>query len=256
MLFIIYAIKLFKDISFYIITMAKPSKSKTNTTATNNILLSSDYLLDDCEKEKIIKPKTKKVKDKDTKNENNMKIDETQDNTSVQTAVDNDTSMQVEYINNEVVHIENEVDILDKTGHNDFMKQLNEIADQITELKTKFKVVSKNMQKELKELIKIQSKKKRSNGNKQPSGFIKPTLISDELAKFLNVPSGTMMARTDVTREINKYIRDNNLKDESNGRKIIPDAKLNSLLRLKEHDELTFFNLQKYMSFHFKKDEK
>jgi chromatin remodeling complex protein RSC6 len=61
------------------------------------------------------------------------------------------------------------------------------------------------------------------------------------------------MARTDVTREINKYIRTNNLQDKENGRKINPDKKLTSLLKLKKGDELTYFNLQRYMSPHFAK---
>jgi hypothetical protein len=64
------------------------------------------------------------------------------------------------------------------------------------------------------------------------------------------------MARTDVTREINKYIRAHDLQDKTNGRKIIPDAKLASLLKLKKTDELTYFNLQKYMSPHFAKANK
>ena len=61
------------------------------------------------------------------------------------------------------------------------------------------------------------------------------------------------MARTDVTREINTYIRAHKLQDKDNGRKIIPDTKLATLLKLKKTDELTYFNLQKYMSPHFAK---
>jgi chromatin remodeling complex protein RSC6 len=61
------------------------------------------------------------------------------------------------------------------------------------------------------------------------------------------------MARTDVTREINTYIRTNKLQDKENGRKINPDKKLATLLKLKTTDELTYFNLQKYMSPHFAK---
>jgi upstream activation factor subunit UAF30 len=103
---------------------------------------------------------------------------------------------------------------------------------------------------------KSQAKRKRKSGNRQPSGFVKPTMISDELAKFLEKPTGSEMARTDVTREINKYIRSNNLQDKENGRKINPDAKLQTLLKLKKTDELTYFNLQRYMSPHFYKAEK
>jgi upstream activation factor subunit UAF30 len=85
---------------------------------------------------------------------------------------------------------------------------------------------------------------------------VKPTKISDELANFLEKPLGSEMARTDVTREINKYIRSQNLQDKDNGRKINPDAKLQTLLKIKTTDELTYFNLQRYMSPHFFKTEK
>ena len=84
-----------------------------------------------------------------------------------------------------------------------------------------------------------------------PSGFVKPTLISDELAMFLGKPVGTEMARTDVSRKINSYIKENGLQDTENGRKINPDEKLRKLLALSEEDELTYFNLQKYMKHHF-----
>jgi chromatin remodeling complex protein RSC6 len=82
---------------------------------------------------------------------------------------------------------------------------------------------------------------------------VKPTLISDQLADFLTRPKGTLIARTEVTREINAYIRSNKLQDPENGRKINPDAKLKKLLALKPTDELTYFNLQRYMSQHFQK---
>jgi upstream activation factor subunit UAF30 len=113
--------------------------------------------------------------------------------------------------------------------------------------------MEKHWAKELKVAQKASSKKKRKTGNRAPSGFVKPTRISDELAKFLDKPSGTEMARTDVTRNINVYIRAHNLQDKDNGRKINPDSKLQSLLKLKKTDELTYFNLQRYMSPHFAK---
>jgi hypothetical protein len=84
-----------------------------------------------------------------------------------------------------------------------------------------------------------------------PSGFVKPTLISDELAMFLGESAGTKMCRFEVSKKMNTYINDNGLKDSENGRKINPDEKLRNLLSLKEEDELTYFNLQKYMKPHF-----
>jgi chromatin remodeling complex protein RSC6 len=91
--------------------------------------------------------------------------------------------------------------------------------------------------------------------SRQPSGFVTPTRISDELAKFLNVPVGTMMARTEVSKLINGYIRVNHLQDANNGRVINVDTKLRKLLNANPTDEVTYFNLQKYMKHHFKRDE-
>jgi hypothetical protein len=84
-----------------------------------------------------------------------------------------------------------------------------------------------------------------------PSGFLKPTLISNELAEFLGKSAGTEMARTKVSKEINTYIKENGLQDTENDRKINPDEKLRKLLGLTNEDELTYFNLQKYLNPHF-----
>ena len=97
------------------------------------------------------------------------------------------------------------------------------------------------------------NKRRKTNANRAPSGFVKPTLISNELAAFLGKPEGSVLARTEVTREVNAYIRNQNLQDKANGRKINPDAKLLKLLKLKKGEELTYFNLQKYMAAHFAK---
>ena len=87
--------------------------------------------------------------------------------------------------------------------------------------------------------------------NRRLISFTTPTRISNELAKFLGKPAGTEMARTDVSRHINTYIRVNNLQDPQNGRIINADSKLQKLLRLGKNDQLTYFNLQRYMKHHF-----
>jgi chromatin remodeling complex protein RSC6 len=135
----------------------------------------------------------------------------------------------------------------------EFLAKLQQLGLLISSLKTEYRTLEKKWSRELKSAQKQNSKRKRKAGNRAPSGFVKPTRISDELAKFLEKPSGTEMARTEVTRDINKYIRTNNLQDKENGRKINPDTKLATLLKLKKSDELTYFNLQRYMSPHFAK---
>ena len=138
----------------------------------------------------------------------------------------------------------------------EFLAKLQQLGTLISSLKTEYRTLEKKWSREVKAAQKQSSKRKRKAGNRAPSGFVKPTKISDELASFLGKEKGTEMARTDVTREINTYIRAHKLQDKDNGRKIIPDTKLAALLKLKKTDELTYFNLQKYMSPHFAKATK
>jgi hypothetical protein len=135
----------------------------------------------------------------------------------------------------------------------EFTAKLQQVGNLLASLKPEFKNIEKMFLRELKASQKLNTKRKRKSGNRAPSGFVKPTRISDELAKFLDKPIGSEMARTDVTKDINAYIRANKLQDATNGRKIIPDKKLASLLKIKQNEELTYFNLQKFMSIHFAK---
>ena len=138
----------------------------------------------------------------------------------------------------------------------EFFAKLQQIGTMIATLKNEYKSLEKKWTRELKTAQKQTNKRKKRAGNRAPSGFVKPTRISDELASFLGKDKGSEMARTDVTREINTYIRAHKLQDKDNGRKINPDSKLASLLKLNKTDELTYFNLQKYMSPHFAKSVK
>lgn len=133
------------------------------------------------------------------------------------------------------------------------LAQFSTMRVQMTQLATRVRTLQKRCDRELRTAAKANKKKAKKSGNRAPSGFVKPTQISGELAAFLGKPKGTEMARTEVTREINQYIREHKLQDPSNGRRILPDSKLRKLLRLPKSDELTYFNLQRYMSPHFAK---
>lgn len=137
----------------------------------------------------------------------------------------------------------------------EFGAKLMQMMQLHTTLKQDFKTLSRSVERELKAAQKASAKKRRSSGNRQPSGFIKPTLITDELATFLGRESGTEMARTEVSKEINQYIRSKKLQDENNGRIIRPDSALKKLLRVGDNEELTYFNLQRYMKHHFVKSD-
>jgi chromatin remodeling complex protein RSC6 len=133
----------------------------------------------------------------------------------------------------------------------EFGAKLQQLGSVFNTIRNDFKTLEKSVNKEVKIAQKASSKKRRNNGNRKPSGFVKPTLISNELAEFLGKTIGTEMARTDVSKEINAYITAHDLQDKKNGRKINADEKLSKLLRLSKEDELTYFNLQRYMKHHF-----
>ena len=137
----------------------------------------------------------------------------------------------------------------------EFVDKINQLSSLVSSLKSEFKALEKSVSKELKAAEKASMKRKRASGNRAPSGFIKPTLITDELAAFLGHEKGSKLSRTAVSKEINNYIRVNNLQDGENGRQINADTKLSKLLRLaKSDDQLTYFNLQKFLKHHFIKE--
>jgi len=135
----------------------------------------------------------------------------------------------------------------------EFSAKLQQLIGLLSTVKSDFKTLEKSVAREMKAAHKASAKKRQSSGNRKPSGFVKPARISDELAAFLGKESGTEMSRTDVSKEINAYIVAHKLKNEKNGRIIHPDAKLTKLLKVQKDDELTFFNLQRYMKPHFAK---
>jgi chromatin remodeling complex protein RSC6 len=114
----------------------------------------------------------------------------------------------------------------------------------------------KQLQKDVAKLTKGRKQPSKSADPKEPkklSGFAKPTDLSDKLCEFLSLPTGSMLARTDVTRLINKYIKDNNLQNPEDRRSIAPDAKLSELLGLQPGEQLTYFKLQSHLKPQFEK---
>jgi chromatin remodeling complex protein RSC6 len=170
------------------------------------------------------------------------------------TAPDTVASPVENVVTSDVVTV-SEVDVLESvTKLQEFGAKIQQLAGIIAALKQDYKTLDKVVSREIKVLQK-NSKKRKANSNRQPSGFVKPTLISKDLAKFLGKEDGVEMARTEVSKEINQYIRANSLQDKDNGRIILADDKLKKLLNLSDSDELTYFNLQRYMKHHFIKTD-
>ena len=135
---------------------------------------------------------------------------------------------------------------------NKLINQFQDIQSVMKTLHSNLKVLQKEVLKERKESKKKESKIKKKNSKKRsPSGFAKPAQVSDDLAHFLNLPSGTELARTEVTSKVIAYIKEHNLQNPSNKKQILLDENLNKLLLPGSEDIVTFFNLQTYLKKHF-----
>jgi chromatin remodeling complex protein RSC6 len=121
---------------------------------------------------------------------------------------------------------------------------------QMKDMKTQIKAVQKENVKNKKILNKEKARKEKAR--KSPSGFAKPTKISNEMCDFMKISRGSEKSRTEVTRSINQYIKANNLNNPTNKRLIIPDATLKKLLSLKDNEQISFFHMQKYLTPHVK----
>lgn len=119
--------------------------------------------------------------------------------------------------------------------------EYNELLSQFTKL-----------QKQMKKLMKaIKKENKDESKPKQLSGFAKPTQISEELATFLNIDKNELIARTQVTKLINIYVKENNLQNPENKREIVMNDALKQLVDIPDDVKLSFFNLQKYIKHHY-----
>jgi len=128
---------------------------------------------------------------------------------------------------------------------------LNLFKNSVVTIQQSMKKLEKTVKKEIKELKKKIVKNK-NKVTRQPSGFAKPCKVTKELCDFMNKQEGTQIARTEVTKALISYVKDNKLNNKENGKIILPDNKLKTLLGIKEGDvDLTYFTIQKYMNKHF-----
>ncbi len=131
---------------------------------------------------------------------------------------------------------------------NKYITQISDVINVVKTLHSNLKVLQKEVLKERKELLKKAEKStKKVKKDRPASGIALPTPIPDTIASFLGLPSGSKVARTEVTAKVIAYVKENKLQNPDNKRFIRPDEKLKSLLKPVEGDDLTFFKIQTYL---------
>jgi len=136
------------------------------------------------------------------------------------------------------------------TQFSSLLSTLSQFKSQIVTLTTQLKFLEKTVKKEIKQ-HKREVTKKQSKGLRKPSGFAEAAPISKDLCEFLGKDYGTTIARTEVTKFVCNYIRQNSLTNDENKRVIKPDNKLKNLLGTDDDTVVTYFNLQRFMNRHF-----
>ena len=141
------------------------------------------------------------------------------------------------------------------------LSDYNEVALALKALNLTLKRLVVSQAKRIKELEKAAAKgsgKKRRVANpdaKKNNGFNKPTRVSADMCTFLGIPADQMVSRSEVSKAVHGYIKEHNLQKEENRRHINPDAKLRALLGSAPDQEVTYFNLQRFLAPHYIKEE-
>jgi chromatin remodeling complex protein RSC6 len=113
-----------------------------------------------------------------------------------------------------------------------------------------------SIKKPIDKLARSKPPRKQINIDGNRNGFLKPVLISDDLASFLKCESGSLKSRVEVTRAICEYIEVNKLQNPKNRREINVDQTLQKLLNYNPDTEstpLTYYMIQSRIQRHFLK---
>ena len=142
-----------------------------------------------------------------------------------------------------------------KNSINTLMTRLRNFKKDIDKtLRTKDKTIDKTTKPKKVKKEKVE-KENKPEKKKIVSGITKPVILSDELCNFLGKPLKSEMARTEVTKELYQYIKDNKLQDTENKKIIKADKAMLTMLGVDEGYEITYFNIQNLMNKHYVKEE-
>ena len=137
------------------------------------------------------------------------------------------------------------------------LTRLSTLRETVSTMITEVKKLEKRVHREIKDARKRRRRVPKEGEEvvkRGPSIFEIPTKVSDELCKFLGKPNGTLISRSNVTKEVNNYLKANNLKNKHN---INPDPALRKLLDpIPAGEQLSYFNLQRYLNKHYIKEAK
>ena len=130
-----------------------------------------------------------------------------------------------------------------------FEDVFTKIANDVQEVHSLLKTVRLNF-KELSKVhkyeVKMYKTMKKTKSNRL-SGFNKPTEVPAPLQKLLKLSPDEKLPRTQITKLIYEYIKQNNLQSATDKRTINPNKELQKLFGLEKNEQLSFYNIQTHM---------
>ena len=133
----------------------------------------------------------------------------------------------------------------------ELLRVVSVLKTEIGSVFTQLKDLDKAIKKDRKAVVQANKKSPESNTKRKPTGFALPGRVSDQLAEFMGLDPGAKVARTAATKAVVEYISEHKLQKPSDRRIIVPDEFLRGLLGSVPDDEVTYFNLQKFLNRHF-----
>ena len=147
-----------------------------------------------------------------------------------------------------------------------YMKKMAERIAEVNSSLNEMKVAQDKYRESVKKLnhvYEMMVKKEQKQANKpkkerKACGFAVAVPVSDIMCEFMEVEKGSLVARTDITKRLNAYIKANGLENPENRQQILPDERLWKILGVDSDGTakdvvITHFNIQKYINGHFLK---
>lgn len=129
-------------------------------------------------------------------------------------------------------------------------EQAFNIENEITAIRSDLRLLSKLVRR-IQAHIDDPTGEKREK-RKVNNGFNKPLKVSAAMQAFLGLGEGELISRSEVTRRITAYVKEQGLKHPTNGRQIVLDQPLRELLSIEDPNfVVTYLNIQRFLGVHY-----
>lgn len=155
------------------------------------------------------------------------------------------------------------VDTEAKPKQNDeFLDRCYQLMDTMTQNYRDQREELKKLTKQYKQELRNAKKNNKPRKNTTRTGFTKPETVPDDLATFVGLDKGSVMPRTELTKEVYNVFRNRGLYYEQDKRVLRTDEEVRRIFNLtadvdnstdpRDANGLNFYNIQKYIARNYR----